>query len=62
MVASHMLAINLTNVAYMISVKRTSVIIGVLYGYFLFQERHIKERLAGAIIMFTGFVMIVTAQ
>ena len=62
MVASHMLAINLTNVAYMISVKRTSVIIGVLYGYFLFRERHIKERLAGAIIMFVGFVMIVTAQ
>jgi drug/metabolite transporter (DMT)-like permease len=62
MVASHMLAINLTNVAYMISVKRTSVIIGVLYGYFLFREKHIKERLAGAIIMFIGFVMIVTAQ
>jgi len=62
MVASHMLAINLTNVAYMISVKRTSVIIGVLYGYFLFREKHIKERLAGAIIMSVGFVMIVTAQ
>jgi drug/metabolite transporter (DMT)-like permease len=62
MVASHMLAINLTNVAYMISVKRTSVIIGVLYGYFLFRERHIKERLAGAIIMSVGFMMIVTAQ
>lgn len=62
MVASHMLAINLTNVAYMISVKRTSVIIGVLYGYFLFREKHIKERLAGAIIMFVGFVVIVTAQ
>ncbi len=62
MVASHMLAINLTNVAYMISVKRTSVIIGVLYGYILFQEKNIKERLAGAIIMFVGFVLIVTAQ
>jgi drug/metabolite transporter (DMT)-like permease len=62
MVASHMMAISLTHVAYMISVKRTSVLIGVLYGYFLFREKHIKERLAGAIIMFVGFVMIVTAQ
>jgi uncharacterized membrane protein len=62
MVASHMTAINLTNVAYMISVKRTSVLIGVLYGYFLFRERHIKERLAGAIIMSIGFFMIVTAS
>ena len=62
MVASHMLAINLTNVAYMISVKRTSVIIGVLYGYFLFREKHIKERLLGAMIMSIGFFIIVTAS
>jgi drug/metabolite transporter (DMT)-like permease len=62
MIASHMLAISLTKVAYMISLKRTSVIIGVIYGYFLFKEKNIKERLAGAIIMIVGFVMIVTAE
>jgi drug/metabolite transporter (DMT)-like permease len=62
MVASHMTAISLTKVAYMISLKRTSVLMGILYGYFLFRERHIKERLAGAIIMSIGFFMIVTTS
>jgi drug/metabolite transporter (DMT)-like permease len=61
MIASHMIAISLTKVAYMISVKRTSLIIGVVYGYFLFKEKNIRERLLGAALMFIGFVMIVTA-
>jgi drug/metabolite transporter (DMT)-like permease len=62
MVVSHMVAISLAKVAYMISLKRTSILIGVAYGYFLFREKHIRERLAGAILMLLGFVMIVTAQ
>jgi drug/metabolite transporter (DMT)-like permease len=61
MIVTHVLALGLTNVAYMISVKRTSLIIGVIYGYFLFREKNIRERLAGAVLMFTGFAMIVTA-
>lgn len=36
---AHVYAINLTNVAYMIAVKRTSLLFGVLYGRYLFQER-----------------------
>ena len=56
-----MLAMKLTKVAYMISVKRLSLIIGIMYGYFLFKEENIRERLLGAILMFIGFVMIVTA-
>jgi drug/metabolite transporter (DMT)-like permease len=62
MIASHMIAISLTKVAYMISVKRTSLIIGVVYGYFLFKEKNIRERLLGGFLMFLGFVMIVTAS
>ncbi len=62
MIASHMLAMSLTKVAYMISLKRTSVMIGVLYGYFIFKEKNIRERLSGALLMFIGFVMIVTAS
>jgi drug/metabolite transporter (DMT)-like permease len=45
----------------MISLKRMSLIIGVIYGYIFFKERHIRERLAGASLMLAGFVMIVTA-
>ncbi|TAL23616.1 MAG: DMT family transporter [Nitrospirae bacterium] len=62
MAASHMLAMKLTKVAYMISVKRLSLIIGIAYGYFLFKEENIRERLFGAILMFIGFVIIVTAS
>jgi drug/metabolite transporter (DMT)-like permease len=61
MIASHMTALNLTNVAYMISVKRISLVIGVLYGYFLFRETNVGERALGALLMLTGFVLIVTA-
>lgn len=62
MVVSHMVAMSLTKVAYVISVKRISLIISVIYGYLFFRERNIKERLFGVILMFIGFVMIVTAS
>ncbi|MBE0425590.1 MAG: EamA family transporter [Nitrospirae bacterium] len=62
MIASHMIAISLTKVAYMISVKRTSILIGIVYGYFIFREKKIGERFLGAVLMFTGFVLIVTAS
>ncbi|MEW6674739.1 MAG: DMT family transporter [Nitrospirota bacterium] len=62
MVVSHMVAMSLTKVAYVISVKRISLIIGVIYGYLFFREGDIKERLFGAILMFIGFVMIVTTS
>jgi drug/metabolite transporter (DMT)-like permease len=55
---SHMLAISMTNVAYMISLKRTSLLFGVLYGALWFKEEKITERLTGAIIMITGVFLI----
>jgi drug/metabolite transporter (DMT)-like permease len=61
MVASHMLAISLIQVAYMISLKRTSVLLAVVYGYFLFNEKHIRERMSGTLLMFAGFILIVKA-
>jgi drug/metabolite transporter (DMT)-like permease len=61
MVVSHMVAISLIKVAYMISLKRTSVLLAVVYGYFLFNEKHMKERLIGALLMFAGFILIVMA-
>lgn len=61
MVVSHMVAISLAKVAYVISVKRMSLIIGVLYGYLFFKEKNIRERLLGATLMFIGFVMVFTA-
>jgi drug/metabolite transporter (DMT)-like permease len=59
MVASHMLAINLAQVAYVVSVKRTSILISVIYGYYFFREGNIRERLSGTVLMIIGFTIIV---
>lgn len=53
---THVYAISLTNVAYMIAVKRLSLLFGVLYGHYLFQER---GGLLSTIIMLTGVFLIV---
>lgn len=61
MVITQMTAMNLTEVAYMISLKRFSLLIGVAYGYLFFREGNIRERFTGALMMFTGFVLVVAA-
>jgi len=53
-----MTAITLTIVPYVISIKRTSTIFGSLYGFFLFREREIKQRMLGVIIMVIGVLLI----
>jgi drug/metabolite transporter (DMT)-like permease len=62
MIISHMIAISLVQVAYMISIKRISILIGMCYGYVLFREQNIKERFLGALLMIAGFVLVVTAS
>ncbi len=59
MVISHFVALSLTDVVYMISVKRTSLIFSVIYGWLIFYEENIKERLIGSVIMVAGVVLIV---
>ena len=53
-----MLALNLAPVAYMIAVKRLSLLIGVLCGRFLFGEGRFRERLAGVALMLAGVLLI----
>jgi drug/metabolite transporter (DMT)-like permease len=59
MIIFHMIAMSMTNVAYMISVKRTSLLFSIFYGYFLFKEEKITEKTIGSMIMLAGFVLIV---
>ncbi len=54
----HGLAISLTKAAYMISVKRLSVVFGVIYGKLLFKEANIGFRLSGALLMLAGTILI----
>jgi drug/metabolite transporter (DMT)-like permease len=62
MVIFHMLAMSMANVAYMISVKRTSLLFSILYGHLLFNEEKISEKAVGGIIMFAGFLLIVLSK
>jgi len=62
MIAAHMIALSMAKVAYMIAVKRTSVLFGVLLGRMLFNERQIRERFFGAALMLIGLVLISGAR
>lgn len=58
-IVAHVYAINTTNVAYMIAVKRLSLLFGVLYGRYLFQER---GGVMASIIMLAGVFLIMIGQ
>jgi drug/metabolite transporter (DMT)-like permease len=62
MLISHMIAISMAQVAYMISVKRLSLLIGVFYGHLLFKEKGIRERPLGTALMLLGVVLITLSQ
>jgi len=59
---AHMAAIAQVEAAYMIAIKRLSLLFGVLYGAWWFGEQNIRERLAGAAIMIAGVFLIRWAQ
>jgi drug/metabolite transporter (DMT)-like permease len=52
------IALDLTNVSYMIAVKRLSLLMGIVYGHLLFREEGLRERLAGGGLMVAGVVLI----
>ncbi len=54
----HGWAISMTKAVYMISIKRFSILIGVIYGGLFFKERHLKFRLIGTAMMIAGAVLI----
>ncbi|MEA3343253.1 MAG: EamA family transporter [archaeon] len=53
-----MTALSLTLVAFVISIKRTNALFGVMWGKLIFKEKDIKDRLTGAAIMIVGVVLI----
>ena len=55
----HGYAVSMITAAYMISVKRLSVLFGILYGWILFKEKNIVIRLSGAFFMVAGAVLII---
>jgi drug/metabolite transporter (DMT)-like permease len=53
-----MIALTMTLVAYVIAIKRTSTLMGVLFGALIFKEIGLRERLTGAAIMLLGVLCI----
>ncbi|MCC6326102.1 MAG: DMT family transporter [Candidatus Brocadia sp.] len=55
---THFLAVNRAEIAYVISVKRMSLLFGILYGACWFRETNIRERLIGSMVMIAGVIII----
>ena len=55
---THFMAVSMAPVPYMISVKRISMVIGVIIGWKFFGESNIMSRLTGAVIMLGGVALI----
>ena len=58
MLVTHFLAVAEVEVAYMIAVKRTSMIFGILYGALLFREHGVGRHLAAGSLMVVGAALI----
>lgn len=58
MVVTHFLALAQVEAAYMIAVKRSSLLFGMLYGAMLFGERHLGRHLLAGVLMVAGVAAI----
>jgi len=58
MVVTHFMAISKVEAAYMIAVKRTSLLFGILYGALLFREAHLGRNLVAGALMIAGVGLI----
>lgn len=54
----HGFGISMTKAAYMISIKRLSIVFGVILGGLVFHEENFLMRLLGSLLMFAGAVVI----
>jgi len=58
MILSQLAAIELTLASYVIAIKRSGMILSVVLGHLLFKEEHLRARLAGALLMTLGVVVL----
>jgi len=52
-------ALTMQIVPYVLSIKRISIIFSVLYGFWIFKEKHLLNRAVGAVIMLLGAITII---
>ncbi len=62
MVLSHFLALSQIEAAYMIAVKRSSLLFGIVYGALLFKEARLREHLFAGSLMVLGVAILLAAS
>jgi drug/metabolite transporter (DMT)-like permease len=62
MVVTHFLALEKVQTAYMIAVKRTSILFAILFGAMLFGDRRLLQHLAAGAVMVAGVALIALQQ
>jgi drug/metabolite transporter (DMT)-like permease len=60
MVYTHFVALEMVEAAYMIAVKRTSLLFGILYGALFFAEPRLRQSLFAGSLMIAGVFLILT--
>jgi uncharacterized membrane protein len=58
----HNTALNLGPVPSVIAVKRSSILFAVMWGFVFLHERHMRERLTGALLMMIGIGILSVGQ
>lgn len=58
---AQMTALTYTLVVYVISIKRSGILLSVIAGHFIYGEENMKERIAGSLIILLGLSMIALA-
>jgi uncharacterized membrane protein len=58
MILSQFTALEMTVASYVIAIKRAGMVLAVLFGHFFFKEKHLRERLAGALLMTAGVILL----
>ncbi len=53
-ITMHGLAISIATSAYMVAIKRTSILFALILGGWIFKEKNLSTRMAGAILMLMG--------
>lgn len=61
MMVTHFIAITQIEVAYMVAVKRISLLFGILYGALLFHEKGLGRHLAAGSVIISGVLVIAWA-
>jgi len=58
-ISFHALAISISTAAYMVAVKRSSILFSVLLSWFILKEANLKYRGFGTLLMFVGMLFII---